>query len=103
MRKIILYTFFICTAFAFTDGQFILQQTIPAKADQITTDQLGNFYIIKNDVLEKYDLKGALTKTYNNKTFGKIDLVDASNPMKVLLFYKNFSQIVFLDNTLSLN
>ena len=116
MKKNILNILFIFSALAFlpaetqpeqvkvgTGEQFALRQTITVKTDQLTTDNLGNFYLIRNDVLEKYDPKGTLLKTYSNKTFGKIDLVDANNPMKVLLFYRNFSQLVFLDNTLSLN
>src|ERR1051325_1560424 len=104
MVKRISFLLFFFTAFAFTANdrlQFILG--FPARADLITTDNLGNFYLVKNDVLEKYDEKGNLLKTYSNKTFGKIDQVDASNPMKVLLFYRNFSQVIFLDNTLSLS
>jgi hypothetical protein len=102
IKNTILFTA-LFTGLSFTGGNITLKQTIPAKADQLTTDNLGNFYLVKNDVLEKYDPAGTIVKTYSNKSFGKIDLVDAGNAMKVLLFYKNFSEVVFLDNTLSLN
>src|SRR5438046_1047362 len=104
MKKKYCLLFFISLVLAvFFAVQFTLLQTLPFKADLLTTDNLGNFYLVKNDVLEKYDAGGTLLKTYSNKSFGKIDLADAGNPMKLLLFYKNFSQVVFLDNTLSQN
>jgi hypothetical protein len=34
---------------------------------------------------------------------GSIQLVDATNPLKILVYYKDFQQIVFLDNQLSQN
>jgi hypothetical protein len=94
--------FLIITSVAFQDG-FISHRSIPSTASFITSDNLGNIYTITNDVLEKYDRKGNLVKTYSNKSLGKISSVDASNPLKLVLFYKDFSQVLFLDNMLSLS
>lgn len=66
-------------------------------------DNLGNIYTLKNDELKKFDSKGKLLATYSNKRLGTIDQIDLSDPLRVLLFYKNFSQLVFLDNMLSEN
>jgi hypothetical protein len=39
---------------------------------------------------------------FNNvKKFGKISTIDVSNPLKVLLYYKDFSTIVVLDRLLA--
>jgi len=94
---------FLLICFGFQNPELSLDKSIPVKASFISTDDLGNVYVVKEDVLEKYDGKGNLLKTYSNKSFGKISSVDVSNLLKVILFYKDFSQVVFLDNTLSLN
>ncbi len=99
-HRYLFLAFIISTAFR---SDFTLVRSIPAKATFITTDNLGDLYIIKEDILEKYDENGNLLKSFSNKSFGKISSVDAGNPMKMLVFYKDFSKIIFLDNTLSQN
>lgn len=99
VRNIPFLFLFISTAFT---SDFSLVSSIPVKADLVTTDNLGYFYTATGDLLEKYDASGSLYKTYSNKTLGKIHSIDASNPLKLVLFYKEASQIVFLDNNLSL-
>jgi hypothetical protein len=89
--------------FAFQQSDLVFVKSIPVKAESVATDNLSNIYLLNNDVLQKYDPQGSPLKSYSNKTLGKITTVDASNPMKVVLFYRNFLQIVFLDNTLSQN
>lgn len=104
MKKLFLILFAIPFLFSFqseNDLSFSHIKTIETKADFITTDNLGNLYIIKNDVLEKYNSKGDLLKTYSNKSLGKIEQVDASNAMKIVVFYKNFRQVLLLDNMLA--
>ena len=88
---------------SFTDNTYTYKTSIKNKFDYFTTDPQGAVYLIKKDVLEKYNSDGKLIKTYSNKNLGNISSVDASNPLRVILFYKDFQQIVFLDNTLSQN
>lgn len=99
-RAVFILALFISIAFT---SDFTLVKSIPEEVNFITTDNLGNCYLVKEDILEKYDKDGNLLKNFSNKSLGKISSVDASNPMKILVFYKDFSKIIFLDNTLSLN
>ncbi len=80
---------------------FTLQDSIKVDCNHFTTDNLGNIYLYKNDELKKLNKKGAVQFTYSNKLLGTISYVDASNPMRILIFYKGISQIVITDNTLS--
>ena len=89
--------------FSFQQTNLVFVRSLPVKATYINVDNLSNSYLVNDDVLQKYDPQGNLMKTYSNKTLGKISAVDANNPMKVILFYRDFLQIVFLDNTLSQN
>ena len=70
-------------------------------SDYITTDHLGQVYCVVGDKVYKYDKQGKLLFTYSNKLLGKISYVDATNPLRLLLFYQEFGQIEFLDDALS--
>jgi len=80
---------------------FILDKTIPQSGTILTSDDLGNIYIVQQEKLLKYDLSGNLLKTFDDKSYGDIASIDVTDPLKILVFYKDFSKIVFLDNTLS--
>lgn len=79
------------------------QLTIKVKLDFFTTDNIGNIYTIKEDELLKYLPSGKFFERYSNLQLGNITSVDASNPLKILVYYRDFQQVVFLDNQLSLN
>ena len=102
MKKL-LYIFFLITHLCFAQSNFKIVAKIDVQADFFTTDNLSNSYVVRANELIKYDKKGKLLYKYSNKNLGNIDFVDASNMLRLLVFYKNFSQILFLDNTLSLN
>ncbi len=71
--------------------------------NSFTTDNIGNIYLTHNEELMKYNAAGQPLKKFSSMRYGKITFVDATNPLKILLYYKDFQQIVFLDNQLSQN
>ena len=77
------------------------EHCIHQKFDFVDLDNLGNVYIVKNDQVKKYNNKGALIKIFSNKRLGSISSIDVSNPLRILLFYKDQSSILFLDSQLS--
>ncbi len=87
---------------SFDADELSLKTSIPVKAAYFTTDNLGNIYFNKGDEVLKHDANNGLQHTYSNKLLGEITGIDASNPMKIVLFYKDFSQVVFLDNMLGI-
>jgi len=66
-----------------------------------TTDKLGNCYVYANHQLKKYSSKGTAVAQYNRLDLGNVYTIDASDPMQILLFYKDYNQLVFLDSKLS--
>lgn len=74
-----------------------------ATGNQIYTDHLGDIYIVRGDQLSKYKSNGAFFRAYSNKNLGEITSVDAANPLKIIVFYRDFSRVVFLDNTITDN
>ena len=84
------------------DTNYILVKELDELAIFITTDNLQNVYVatLKNTI-QKYDSKGELLFTYNNENYGEASLIDASNPLRVLVYYDEYLTIVVLDRTLS--
>ena len=68
-----------------------------------SVDNLDNVYVLTStDQLKKYNPNGDSVAIFNNvKKFGKVSTIDVSNPLKVLLYYKDFSTIVVLDRLLT--
>jgi hypothetical protein len=49
----------------------------------------------------KIDSVGNILFKYNQNLYGQLKLVDATNPMKLILSYPDYGTVVMLDNTLS--
>ena len=102
--KTIAFLFFVLVAFSFSaDGELTTLFTIKSNADFFTTDNIGNTYLIKGEEIKKYSQTGDLLKIFSNKTIGKITSVDATNPLRILVFYKDFATILIIDDLLSQN
>jgi hypothetical protein len=75
--------------------------SIPAKGNAVEVDNLGDVYVLDNQDIIKYKHGGQLYRLYSNKSLGNIGSIDVSNPLKTLVFYRDLSRLVFIDNTLS--
>ncbi len=69
-----------------------------------TVDNLNNYYLLsKNNQLKKLNAKGDSMGVFNDvRRYGKLYAMDVTNPLKCLLYYKNFSTIVVLDRFLNI-
>ena len=85
------------------DSLFRLDRTIEYPIESFTVNNLGELFIINsNNQLKKLDDKGDSVGVFNMVTkYGKLSYVEAQNPWKTILFYKNFSTIVLLDKYLN--
>lgn len=93
----------ILLMFSFLFNDYVLVKKVNREADFFTTDDLGNSFLVKGHEMFRYLPNGELQYQFSNLSYGSISFVDATNPLKILVFYKDFSRIVFLDNTLSEN
>ncbi len=83
--------------------ELVIQKTIPVQNGYFTTDPIGNIYLVKDqNFIVKYNPKGDSIGVFNDITSGAVSMIDASNPLRVLVFYSGFSRIKILDNLLSL-
>ena len=87
-----------------SDSSFSLSKTIQADIIDFTVDNTGNIYLLtKNNQLKKLDNNGDSIGIYNAVSrFGDISFIDVTNPLKVLLYYKDFATIVEVDRFLNI-
>lgn len=66
-------------------------------------DVLNNLYLITaGNQLKKISSRGDSMAVFNDvKKFGNPTLIDVTNPLKVLLYYKNYATVLMLDRLLS--
>jgi hypothetical protein len=65
-------------------------------------DNFDNVYLLsERDELLKYDMSGRLKWRYSNNRFGRLQSVDVSDPLRIILFYGDFQQVVVLNNNLN--
>ena len=102
MKKQAILCFFLL-AFGALSAQTINQfgQVRSIKGDIVafTVDNLDNVYLLNSsNQLKKLDANGDSSAIFNDvKKYGQATLVDVSNPLKVLLYYRDFATIVVLD------
>lgn len=110
MGRLIFFTLFCCSSLmlaAQDSVSFAWSRTImPADANitDFEVDNLGNVFLVLNHTqLRKVNITGDSLAVFNDtRRFGNITAVDASSPLKVLLFYKDVSTIVVLDRFLAI-
>ncbi|MEP7167891.1 MAG: hypothetical protein ABI855_00825 [Bacteroidota bacterium] len=100
LKLSVLLIFLFCNQILFADSLTFVNK-IDATVSFFTTDHLGNCYLVTENGLFKYDLDGKLLSSFSQKNFGTIQFVDATDPLKVLIFNKDFSSVITLDNKLA--
>lgn len=78
------------------------QGSIPALAAFATSDHFANTYLISQEnAIVKYDSVGRQIAEFTNNRLGRATFLDASNPLKILVWYPDFQTVVLLDRTLT--
>ncbi|MGB1317648.1 MAG: hypothetical protein ACPG5W_05555 [Flavobacteriales bacterium] len=102
MPKILLIISALVFCINSSQGQELkLMNTVEGEFDFMTTDHIGRLYLAKGHELFLYSPEGELMYQFSDLSRGEITHLDCANPLKLLLFYPDYSQVTFLDNTLS--
>lgn len=100
---VILSFLFAMAIHAQEDTLFRPVTTIKGDIVAFSVDNLDNIYLLSStNQVKKLNNKGDSAAIFNDvKKFGKATLIDASNPLKILLYYRDFATIVVLDRFLN--
>lgn len=86
------------------DSAFSFLKKINGEFASFSVDHLDNIYLLlSTNQLKKLDANGDSVAVFNNvRNYGKASYIDVSNPLRVLLYYKDFSTLVILDRLLNI-
>ena len=87
-----------------TASSFALTLTIAQDIVDFRVDNLGNIYVINSaNQLKKLSPKGDSLAVFNDvRRFGKIGSIDVTNPLKILVYYRDFTTVIELDRFLNI-
>lgn len=91
-------------AYGAAASDFVRTLTISQDIVDFSVDNLGNIYVINGDnQLKKLSPRGDSLAVFNDvRRYGKIGSIDVTNPLKILVYYRDFTTIVELDRFLNL-
>lgn len=94
---------FVAVVNAQEDTTFKFVKKITGDIVDFTVDNLDNVYILNSrNQIKKLNSNGDSVGVFNNiKNYGKASLIDVSNPLKILLYYRDFATVVVLDRFLN--
>lgn len=107
--KILLMIYSICCvsflhAQTSDNANFVLSAKISTgNISSFTVDNLGNLYALTpTGLLKKLNSRGDSLNVFNEvRRYGSVYQLDVTNPLKVLLYYKDFSTVIMLDRFLN--
>lgn len=79
-----------------------LEHSFNTQADYVYVDGLNFVYLLEGDKLEKRNVSGELKAVISFKRYGEVGYLDVSNGLKPLIFYRDQSEMLLLDNMLSI-
>lgn len=86
-----------------SDTLFTFVKTIPGNFIYLNVDVLDNIYLINSGYqLKKLNGNGDSVAVFNDvKKYGNPSFIDVNNPLKLLVYYRNFATVVVLDRFLA--
>jgi len=85
----------------YAQSEFILEKELDIRVNEIATDGFNKLYLLSNNRLLQFNLESHAQKTFTHSITGRISGIDASDPFRILVFYKDFNQVLFLDKNLA--
>lgn len=84
------------------DAQPLPRRILSGDFQRFDVDNLGNLYVLTSgNQLRKYSPAGDSIGVFNDVVkYGRLRSMDVSNPLRILLFYRDFGTILLLDRML---
>ena len=100
---VIFLLLFVQICFAQKDSAFLLLRSYNGDIANAAVDNLDNIYIVSSTgQVKKLNSRGDSVAVFSGiRNWGKLQSIDVTNPLRPLLFYKDFSTVVILDRLLA--
>lgn len=80
---------------------FTLLGSYNTQADMVVADNFSNVYTLSKNRLLKFGPDGKYQFPYEEFRYGKMGMLDVTNPLKLLVYFPDFQTVVTLDRFLS--
>lgn len=99
----IIFGLLTITGYSQRDSSFLLIRSYNGDIANVAIDNLDNLYVISSTgQVKKLNNRGDSVGVFSGvKAYGKLAALDVTNPLRPLLFYKDFSTVVVLDRFLA--
>lgn len=99
MTRLICILCLFCSL-AYGQTGYIASYKLPS-IDQFYVDQFQNIYVVKGPELRKYDPTYKQLYSFSNPIKGNISQADVLNALNPYIFYKDWNEVVVVDNRLN--
>ena len=81
-----------------------LQKELPGKFNQFRVDELGSIYVLSSTgQIKKYNPNLDSLAVFNDvKRYGQLYSIHTENPLRTILFFKNFNTVLLLDRMMQM-
>jgi hypothetical protein len=81
-----------------------LLKELPGRFNQFNVDELGSIYVYTSaGQIKKYNANLDSLAVFNDvKRYGQLHSIHAENPLRTILFFKNFNTVVLLDRLMQM-
>lgn len=98
LKKIAIITCCLFTLNSFSQPLIVAERII----ENFSIDQFQNIYTRSGNVLAKYDGNGEAMQEFSHSIYGQISTFDATDPLRILVFYQESNALLFLNLQLTL-
>lgn len=104
-RYLLVFSLLCIPALAYLqDSSLLFVKSVKGDITDFAADNLDNIYLFNSDnQLKKINADGDSVAVFNDiRKYGRASYIDVSNPLRILLYYRNFSTVVILDRLLNI-
>lgn len=83
------------------DNKYVFIDSFQVKANSVSVDNFGNYYVVSDNQILKFDRDGNFIVRFEEVKNGRIGSIDVTNPFKMVVYYSDFMKAIVLDKFLT--
>jgi hypothetical protein len=100
-NRIFLLTAFMLIGFPLNAQLTLLKSYVINESQVAAVDYIGNYYVQNNNELWMFNRADTVFRKFSIISLSDVTNIDASNALKIQLYYKELGKIIYIDNNVS--
>ena len=97
-NRIFLLTAFMLIGFPLNAQLTLLKSYVINESQVAAVDYIGNYYVQNNNELWMFNRADTVFRKFSIISLSDVTNIDASNALKIQLYYKELGKIIYIDN-----